>query len=137
MPTDGPASHPARAAAQPGARRSSFGWAAPQPADRQTSWPAPASGGFIVLGKIARSLAAVAVAGAPFVMFTAPSASAANGCSVSNTSTQTNIHVEIHIPTPPALPTVSTHWSNLTCSYITEGGRVEYSCVVTGRCEIY
>jgi hypothetical protein len=88
-----------------------------------------------VFGKIARSLAVVAIAAAPFVM-SAP-AQAANGCTVNNTSTTGQLHGQVHVPTPPSTPTASVHWSNLSCSFVSAGGTVDYSCTITGRCQIY
>jgi hypothetical protein len=85
-----------------------------------------------VFGKIARSLAVVAIAGAPFVMSTP--AHAAGGCTVDNTSTSTNVHVTIEIP--PVPPAISVSWSNLQCSYVSEGGDVDFGCTITGRCQV-
>ena len=84
--------------------------------------------------KIARSLAAFAIVGAPFMIATAPTAAAAGGCTVDNTSTTTS--TEVHISAPP--PSVSATSTSATCSYISEGGTILYGCtLVAGRCEVY
>lgn len=89
-----------------------------------------------MFGKIARSLAVVAVAAAPFVM-SAPSAHAANGCTVSNTSTTGQLNGQIHVPAPPATPTASVHWTNLSCTFVSQGGTVDFGCTINGRCQVY
>ena len=78
-----------------------------------------------MFGKIARSLAVVAVAGAPFVM-SAPAAHAANGCTVNNASTNGQLNGQLNIPAPPATPTASVHWTNLSCSFVSAGGTVDF-----------
>jgi hypothetical protein len=84
--------------------------------------------------KIARTLAALAVAGAPFIIATAPSASAANGCTVNNASTTGT--TQVHVSAPP--PSVTWHSTSTSCSYVSEGGTADFGCTLAGgRCEVY
>jgi hypothetical protein len=80
------------------------------------------------LSKIARTLGVLAVATAPFLMFTAAPASAAGGCSVNNASTSTTI--DIHVEAPPPVITIDS--SSLSCSYVSEGGQVNLTCTLAG-----
>lgn len=70
-------------------------------------------------------------------MMTAPAAHAAGGCSVSNTASPINIEVELEVrplSDPPVSLTITS--PNLSCSYVSGGGQVNWTCSVTGRCEI-
>lgn len=82
--------------------------------------------------KIARALAVVAVAAVPFIAMV-PAAHAAGGCAVNNASTDTSLTVVI---TYPPL-SVQVGAPSAQCSYVSEGGQVDWSCqLYTGQCEI-
>lgn len=81
--------------------------------------------------KVLRTLGALAIATAPFTMFTAAPASATAGCSVNVASTSQNGSVSAELPSG----TVSYQTSATSCTYVTNGGRVEWGCTV-GRCSI-
>jgi hypothetical protein len=80
------------------------------------------------LSKIARTLGVLAVATAPFLMFSAAPASATGGCAVNNASTSTSGSWSISLPDG----TVSVQSSSLSCSYVSGGGLVHLSCTLAG-----
>jgi hypothetical protein len=81
--------------------------------------------------KVVRTLGALVVAAAPFVMFTAPAANATGGCSVDVASTSQSGSVSAELPSG----TVSAQTSATSCTYVSGGGRVEWGCTV-GRCSV-
>ena len=88
-----------------------------------------------MFGKLARSFGVVALAAAPFMMLGTPSASATGGCAVDNASTSTHLQVTVEIP--PIPPAITISWSSYSCSYVTGGGTVNYSCTLAaGRCQV-
>jgi hypothetical protein len=82
--------------------------------------------------KIVRLLGVLALAGAP--LLAGPTAAhATGGCSVDNTSPSSTL--VIHITFPP--PAVSIESSSLSCTYVSGGGDVNWSCsLVAGACQI-
>ena len=110
------------------------GWARLYPLSPDPLASNPYGREYPLSSKIARTLGALVVAGSPFIMSSLAPASAAGGCSVNNAATTTS--VQVHVEAPPPVVTVGS--PSLSCSYITEGGAVNFSCtLVGGRCEIY
>ena len=89
------------------------------------------------MSKLARTVAAVLVAGAPLLAFSSP-ASAATGCGVNNTgSSNSGVTIVIH-PTSSNPVTVGASSSAIACEYVTETGNVQLDCtLVGGRCVAY
>jgi hypothetical protein len=79
------------------------------------------------LSKIARTLGVLAVATAPFLMFSAAPASATGGCSVNNaaTSTEGSFYADSD-------GNVSFTSSSLSCTYVSGGGQVNLTCTLAG-----
>lgn len=90
------------------------------------------------MSKLARTVAAVLVAGAPLLAFSSP-ASAATGCGVNNTGNSSTNHVQIVIdPTSGNPITIAASSSSVSCEYVTETGNVQLDCtLVGGRCVAY
>jgi hypothetical protein len=92
------------------------------------------------MSKIARTLGALVIAGAPFLMSAAP-ASATGGCTASNTSTTSHNQASVTVDLSTVPPTVTTSFnsSNTSCSYVSGGGTVEYKCdlIANGECTIF
>jgi hypothetical protein len=83
--------------------------------------------------KIARALGTVVMAAAPFIMLTAPAATATGGCAVDNTSGSSTTTVTVSYP-PLSIVFSST---SRNCSYVSGGGTVNWSCTLTaGECEL-
>jgi hypothetical protein len=81
-----------------------------------------------LLSKIARTLGVLAVAGTPFLMFSATPASATGGCSVNNASTSTTATVTFELPSGQ----LAVYSSSLTCTYVSGGGQVNFTCTLVG-----
>jgi hypothetical protein len=82
--------------------------------------------------KIVRLLGVLALVTAP--LLTGPTtANATGGCAVDNTSTSPTL--EVHVTVPPLA--VSIEPSSLSCTYVSGGGDVNWSCtLVAGACQV-
>ncbi|HWL37265.1 MAG TPA: hypothetical protein VNQ77_13870 [Frankiaceae bacterium] len=89
------------------------------------------------MSKLARLVAAAAVAAAPVLALASP-AQAANGCAVNNTGSSTS-NVTITVTPTGANPITIGHSSSaISCSYITATDAVTLTCTLTGgRCVAY
>jgi hypothetical protein len=82
--------------------------------------------------RIVRLLGVLALAGAP-LLTGSTAAHATGGCSVDNQSGPVTLEVHVTLP-PPAVSIVS---SRSSCTYVSGGGDVNWSCtLVAGTCQI-
>lgn len=91
------------------------------------------------LSKIARTLGVALLAAAPVLAFAAP-ASAAAGCSVNNTSTNSQGNVSIVVtPTGSNPVTVGASSTSLACEYVTSATTATLTCATPagGTCRTY